>query len=81
MAEQSSDSRRPFPSVMPDEARTHARQARDELRKTVAALLPSLPEEFTRHRRNARREMLLAIRSLLDSAIERVDEPRPQGGG
>jgi hypothetical protein len=75
MADQNSDSRRTFPHVMSDEARGHARQAGDELRKTVSALLPSLPEDFTRHRRAARREMLLAIRSLIDSAIAHIDEP------
>ncbi|MGE5246247.1 MAG: hypothetical protein ACM3SQ_18630 [Betaproteobacteria bacterium] len=68
------ENRRPFPHVMSDEALGHARQAGDELRKTVSALLPSLPEEFTRHQRAARKEMLLAIRSLIDSAIEHTAE-------
>lgn len=73
MVEESKGPRRAFPRV-PDEACGHARQAGDELRKTMAALLPSLPEEFTRHQRAASKEMLLAIRSLIDSAIERVDQ-------
>jgi len=62
-----------FPRLIPDEALEHARKAREEIRQSVAALLPSLPAEFTTHRRAARKEMLLAVRSLIDNAIERVE--------
>jgi hypothetical protein len=74
MTEESTRSRRPFPRIVPDEALEHAWNAREEIRKSVSALLPSLPAEFTTHRRAARREMLLAIRSLIDNAIERVEK-------
>jgi hypothetical protein len=74
MAEESTRSRRPFPRILPDEVLEHARNAREELRKSVAALLPSPPAEFTAHRNAARKEMLLAIRSLIDNAIERVEK-------
>jgi hypothetical protein len=74
MTEDSTRSRRPFPRIVPDEVFEHARNAREEFRKSVNALLPSLPAEFTAHRNAARREMLLAIRSLIDNAIERVDK-------
>jgi hypothetical protein len=74
MPEESTPNRRPFPRIVPDEAIEHASKAREEFRKSVTALLPSLPPEFIAHRRAARREMLLAFRSLIDSAIERVDK-------
>jgi len=66
--------RRPFPRIVSDEALEHAWNAREEFRKSVASLLPSLPPEFTKHRQAARKEMLLAVRSLIDSAIERVEK-------
>ena len=74
MVEESAYSRRSLPRIVPDEALEHARNAREEFKKSVAALLPSLPAEFTTHRRAARKEMLLAIRSLIDHAIERVEK-------
>jgi len=76
MDEESAPGRRPFPRVIPDEAIEHARKAGEEIRQSVAALLPSLPPEFTTHRLAARKEMLLAIRSLIDDAIERVDKSK-----
>jgi hypothetical protein len=74
MNEESARTRRPFPRLVPDEVLEHASNAREELRKSVAALLPSLPAEFTSHRLAARKEMLLAVRSLIDSAIDRVEK-------
>jgi hypothetical protein len=62
-----------FPRI-PAEALEHASNAREEIRKSVAALIPTLPPDFMTHRRAARREMLLALRSLIDGAIERVDK-------
>jgi hypothetical protein len=73
MVHDTPDDRRPF-RFIPDEAREHARNAGDELRKTVAQLMPSVPPEFAKHGRAARKEMLLAIRSLIDSAIERTEK-------
>ena len=75
MVQDTTDDRRPF-RIIPDEAREHARNAGEELRKTVALLLPAVPPEFAKHGRAARREMLLAIRSLIDSAIERAEGPK-----
>ena len=65
---------RSFPHIIPDEAVEHAWRARDEIRKSVAALLPSVPAAFTTHRLAARKEMLLAFRSLIDHAIDRVEK-------
>jgi len=56
---------------MPDEARQHLRQAREEMRASLRMLVPP---EYVQHRRAARREALLAMRSLLDHALKRLDE-------
>ncbi len=64
------------PPQIPVEAREHAKAARDEMRKTFEALLPT---GFVEHRRAARREMLLAVRSLINTALERVDEQVKNG--
>ena len=55
---------------IPDEAREHVRNARQEMRKSVEGLLP---EGFLEHRKAARKEMLMAFRSLIDAAIQRTD--------
>ena len=55
---------------IPEEARLHARNAREEMRKSWAALLPP---EFVAHRRKARKEMLLAARELINHALERME--------
>ncbi len=57
--------------LVPEEAREHYRQARQEMRASIRTLLP---EGFIEHRRSARREMLLAWRSLIDAALKRMDE-------
>lgn len=56
---------------MSDEARRHLRQARQEMRAGLRAMVPP---EYIQHRRAARRETLLAMRSLLDHALKRLDE-------
>jgi len=56
---------------MSDETRQHLRQAREEMRASLRALVPP---EYIQHRRAARREALLAMRSLLDHALKRLDE-------
>jgi len=57
--------------IVPEEAREHVRQAREEMRESIRTLLP---EGFVDHGRAARREMLLAWRSLIDAALKRMDE-------
>jgi len=76
--DKSTSDRRPFPRIIPDEVLEHAWNAREEFRKSVAALLPSLPAEFTQHRQAARKEMLLALRSLIDNAIARAEKTEPK---
>ena len=56
---------------MPDEARQHLRQAREEMRASLRMLVPP---EYIQHRRAAHREAILAMRSLLDHALKRLDE-------
>jgi hypothetical protein len=62
---------RHFEDRIPEDARQHARAAREELRESVKAFLPP---GFIEHRRKARREMLLAWRSLIDATLERMDK-------
>jgi hypothetical protein len=61
----------PLEGRIPEEARTHFRTAREELREGIKAFLPP---EFMEHRRKARKEMLLAWRSMIDSAIKHIEE-------
>lgn len=63
--------RRSFEDKIPEEVRQHARAAREELRESVKAFLPS---GFIEHRRKARKEMLLAWRSIIDAALERMEK-------
>jgi hypothetical protein len=56
---------------IPEEAREHIKNAREEMRDAMKGLLP---EGFVEHRKAARKEMMLAVRSLLDSAIQRMEE-------
>lgn len=70
MAEKTSR-RKAFEEKIPEEAREHARAARQEMRESIQALFPP---EFLEHRRKARKEMLLAWRSMIDSALERIEE-------
>ena len=62
-----------FKSQIPEEAREHYRNAREEMRKSIELLLP---EGFLEHRNAARREMLLAWRSMIDAAIKRTEEEK-----
>jgi hypothetical protein len=70
MAEKSEREKK-FRREIPEEAREHFRNARDEMRSAIEGFFP---EGFLDHRRAARREMLLAWRSMLDAAIKRMDE-------
>jgi hypothetical protein len=71
MTAQTAQPNKPYERWIPDEAREHARAARNEIRKSLEALLPP---EFIEHRHQARKEMLLAWRSMIDSALKRMDE-------
>ncbi|MBN2116741.1 MAG: hypothetical protein JW730_09230 [Anaerolineales bacterium] len=62
--------RRPFEDKIPEEAREHARAAREEMRESMKAFLPP---EFWEHGKKARKEMLLAWRSMINAALERMD--------
>jgi hypothetical protein len=70
MAEQRTTTSRPCRGFISDEVAAHARAAREEMRKSVEALLPP---GFAEHRRAARREMLLAARSVIDAALEGLE--------
>lgn len=71
MSEEKTTYRRPFTEFISDEALEHAKAAREEMKKSVEALLPP---GFVEHRRAARKEILLAVRSLLDTAIKRAEK-------
>ena len=70
MAEQRTKTNRRCRGFVSDEAVEHARAAREEMRKSVEALLPPA---FVEHRRAARREMLLAARSVIEAALEQIE--------
>lgn len=54
-----------------EEARTHFRTARHEMKQSIKSLFPS---SFFERRRAARKEFLLGIRKLVDAAIDHVDQ-------
>ncbi|MBM3126540.1 MAG: hypothetical protein FJZ87_15965 [Chloroflexi bacterium] len=59
-----------FKDRIPQEARDHMRNAREEMRRGIEALFP---EGFMKHRRGAQREVLLAFRSMIDSVLEKME--------
>ena len=61
----------PLADFVPEEAVRHFKAARDEMRKSVEALLPP---GYLEHRRAARREMLLAARSVIDAVLRRAEQ-------
>ena len=73
MAEQTEHHRKPFEGMMNEEARAHARAAREEMRKSFEAMFPP---GFAEHRRQARREFLMAFRSMIDDSLKRMDEKK-----
>jgi len=73
MAETTERKHKPFEGAISEEARAHARAAREEMHKTFEALFPP---EMAEHRREARREMLLAFRSMIDDSLKRMDEKK-----
>lgn len=72
MAEKEKNEHPRFRDAIPEEARQHAKNARDEMRKSWANMLPP---EFINHRRRARMEMLLAARELINHALDRIETP------
>ncbi|MGB7537696.1 MAG: hypothetical protein WBM17_04085 [Anaerolineales bacterium] len=71
MAEPTEHQHKPFGEAIPEEVRTHAKAAHEEMRKAFEAMFPSGVGE---HGRQARREMLLAFRSMIDETVKRMDE-------
>jgi hypothetical protein len=71
MATKKSESEKKFKPEIPEEAREHYRNARNEMREAAKLLFPA---GFLERRRAARKEMMMAFRSMLDSAIEKMDE-------
>jgi hypothetical protein len=71
MAEQTERQHKPFEGAVSEEARAHARTAREEMRKTFEALFPP---EFAEHRRQAHKEFLLAARAMIDASLKRMEE-------
>jgi predicted nuclease with RNAse H fold len=70
MAEQKNKKHQHFRDHIPEDVRQHAKNAREEMRKSWATLLPP---EFVAHRRTARKEMLLAARELINHALDRLE--------
>lgn len=66
MAEKTRD----YHDFIPEAAKEHAKAAREEMRKSFAAILPP---EFISHRRAARKEMLLAAREIINHALDRME--------
>ncbi|MEN8173022.1 MAG: hypothetical protein ABFS03_09100 [Chloroflexota bacterium] len=55
---------------IPEPAREHLKNARNEMRKGIEALLPP---DFIEHRRTTRKEMLMAAREMINHALERIE--------
>ena len=70
MAEKNQTKREHFREFIPEEAVEHAKTAREELRKSLEAIIPP---EFLAHRRKARIEMLLAAREIINRSIEKLE--------
>jgi len=71
MATKKAESEKKFKREIPEEAREHYRNARQEMREAAKLLFP---EGFLERRRAARKEMMLAVRSMLDAAIQKMEE-------
>ena len=71
MTTKKTEGEKKFNREIPEEAREHYKNARQEMREAIKGFLP---EGFLEHRRAARKEMMLAVRSLLDAAIEKMEE-------
>jgi hypothetical protein len=71
MATKKTESEKKFKREIPEEAREHYRNARQEMREAAKLLFP---EGFIERRRAARKEMMLAVRSMLDAAIQKMED-------
>lgn len=70
MAEQEKKEHQHFRDRIPEDVRQHAKNTREEMRKSWATLLPP---KFVTHRRRARKEMLLAAREMINHALDRLE--------
>ena len=70
MAENKQTKHEHFREFIPEEAVGHAKTAREEMRKSIKALLPP---EFLAHRRKARLEMLMAAREIINHTIDKLE--------
>lgn len=70
MAENKQTKYEHFSEFIPEEAVEHAKTAREEMRKSIHAILPP---EFLAHRRKARLEMLMAAREFINHAIDKLE--------
>ena len=77
MAEHENKSHKQFRDHIPEDAREHAKNAREEMQKSWASLVPP---EFVAHRRRVRREMLLAARGLINHALDRLENHEETAG-
>ena len=70
IAEENKSKHEHFRGFIPEEAVEHAKTAREEMRKSLEAIIPP---EFLAHRRKARLEMLLAAREIINRSIEKLE--------
>jgi hypothetical protein len=70
MAENKQTKHEHYSECIPEEAVEHAKTAREEMRKSIQAILPP---EFLAHRRKARLEMLMAAREFINHTIEKLE--------
>lgn len=73
MDEQEKKGHQHYKDFLPEEAMKHARNAREEMRKSWETLLPP---EFVAHRRKARKEILLAARELINHALDSLESKK-----
>ena len=64
-----------FCEFIPEEAMEHARTAREEMRKSIKAILPP---EFLAHRQKARLEMLFAAREIINHTIDKLESQQKE---
>jgi len=56
---------------IPEEAKDHFGQAKEEFKRGLDAMFPP---EVKEHRQAAQREVLQGLKSLIDAALEKFDE-------
>jgi hypothetical protein len=71
MTKENSEKRHARPmDWLPEDSRTHFRNAHEDLHNSIRALFPP---KFLEYRRAARQKALLGVRSLIDHAIEKLE--------